>query len=123
VAGWLVCHEVCEAKGFVRLDAEGSEARGGKDAGAGEKPPEGISQVVTTRTPQRRDGRGRGREWVHGLMDGSGCMEWSVDTSGASTIRAEDHSCYAFTNYPHCNVGHGSGTTATDYEAVNQCAK
>lgn len=46
--GWFVADEVDEARGFRcaaergfgRLDTEGSEARGGKDVGEAEEPPE-----------------------------------------------------------------------------------
>jgi hypothetical protein len=51
-------------RGFVRLDAEGSEAQGGKNTEAGEKLLEGIGQVVTTGMPYRRDEGGRGHERV-----------------------------------------------------------
>jgi hypothetical protein len=69
--GWF-SDEVDEARGlygaaergFVRLDAESSEAQGGKATEAEEKLLECIGQLVTTGMSHRRDGGGGGREWV-----------------------------------------------------------
>ena len=50
-------------------------------------------------------------------------MEWSVQSTRgrriALTLRSPLPAFFA----PLCNVGRGSETTATDYEAVNQWAK
>jgi hypothetical protein len=82
-------------EGFVRLDTEGSEARSGKDAEAGEELPESG----------RRHGQSSRR--LQGVAH---------NTIGGSLLLCIHH-------YPRCNVDHGSKSTATGYEAVNQCAK
>ena len=66
---------------------------------------------------------GMSMPWAHGRCGWPDCMEWSVQSTHGWRIALTLRPPLPVFFTPLCNVGRGSETTATEYEAVNQCAK
>jgi hypothetical protein len=61
----------------------------------------------------------------HDMGSWTGLVAWSGQSThtGRRPYTVGGSLLLCIHHYLLCNVGHGSETTATDYEAVNQCAK